>query len=466
MLESKESLPQVRGLDPRLRRLIAVISLGPFMTHMDTTIVNVSLSTIREELHTSITVAHWVVSGYLLALALMLPLNGWLVDRLGVKRLYLLCFSSFTAASLVCGAARTIHELIFARIFQGIAGGLLAPMTSMMIARVAGKKMARAMGYTAVPVILAPLLGPALAGIILQRLPWPWLFYVNFPIGLVAVILAAHLIPNDVEMREKKKLDLIGFCLLSPGLACLLYGLEEMAHRKGAFSVWLGLGLLGAFGIHAQKKRSDALIDFKLFHDSVFLSATRTQFLSNGVIYAGQFLIPLYLTQGCGFTPSQTGLLLAPMGLGMLVSYPIVGSLTERWGYRAVSSSGIFISFLGTIPFLWMSRAAFCPKLATACLILRGMGQGATGIPSSSAAFASVPRDQLGVGTTVINIVQKLGGPVLTTGMAIVVSLSPIIPASGNVAQSFVMPFAFLILIQLLIFCSARQLPNHILESR
>src|SRR5580692_6215223 len=135
--------PMSEKLDTQAWKVIAVVILAPVMTQMDSTVVNVSLSAITQELHSSIATAQWIISGYLLALALMLPLNGWLVDRLGAKRLYLGCFSMFTLASLLCGTARTMEELIWARVIQGMAGGLLAPMSQMMIARFAGRQMAR-----------------------------------------------------------------------------------------------------------------------------------------------------------------------------------------------------------------------------------------------------------------------------------------------------------------------------------
>jgi MFS family permease len=152
------------GLEPGVWKIIAVAILAPFMSNMNSTVVNVSLSFIKQELRSSIASAQWVVSGYLLALALMLPLNGWLVGRLGAKRLYLICFSSFTLASFLCGAATTMPELIGARLIQGMAGGLLAPLTQLMVARVAGRQFARVLGYAVVPILLAPLAGPILAG--------------------------------------------------------------------------------------------------------------------------------------------------------------------------------------------------------------------------------------------------------------------------------------------------------------
>ena len=447
--------------DARVWRVAAVVFLGPFMTQLDATVVNLSLSTIGRELHASITSAQWIMSGYLLALALMLPVNGWLVDRLGAKRLYLGCFTAFTLASLLCGAAATMDQLIWARVLQGMAGGLLAPMTQMMIARVAGKQMARVMGFTAVPILFAPILGPVLAGTILKYAPWPWLFYLNLPIGILAVGLAAFLLPDDAYASPRRPFDFPGFLVISPGLGCLLYGLDHAAHRNGALTVLAGLTLTGAFVWHALRKRGAALIDLRLFKNRIFSWAATTQFLSNGQAYAGQFLVPLYLITGCGLSATRAGWMLAPMGFGMLCSFPLMGYLTERFGCRAVSMAGALLALAGTFPFLWMIQNRFSPALAAIALLLRGAGQGAIGIPSISAAYASVPRDQLAGAATAINIVQRLGGPLATTVAAIAVSLpARQLPASGP--HAFLVAFVLLIGIHLLALGSASYLPARI----
>src|SRR3984957_2022919 len=401
-------------LEPGAWKIIAVVILGPFMSQMDSTIVNVSLSFIKQELHSSIASAQWVVSGYLLALALMLPLNAWLVARLGAKRLYLICFCSFTLASFLCGAATTMPELIGARLIQGMAGGLLAPLAQLMVARLSGRQFARVFGYAAVPILLAPLAGPILAGTILKYLGWPWLFYINLPVGILAAVLAAWILPQDKAETQKHPFDLTGFLIISPGLVCLLYGLEQLS-RGDIRVLVLGLVLLGVFLRHAHRKISKALIDIELFKIRDFSIAVTTQFLAVGMIYGGQFLIPLFLVTGCSLTATQTGWILGSMGVGMLCVYPCMGYLTDRFGCRAVVSGGVLLNFLGDLPFLLMAFGGFPLVRARLRLFCRGMGQGATGIPSIAAAYASVPREKLSLATMAVNIVQRLGGPTITT---------------------------------------------------
>ena len=169
--------------------------LGSFLSQLDATVVNVSLSSLATELHSSLTVIQWVTSGYLLALVLMLPLNGWLVERIGAKRLYLVCFSGFTLASALCALSWSAGSLI------GVNGGLMAPMTQLMLVRVAGKHLVRVVGYAAAPILLGPILGPVIAGAILQHATWHWLFLINLPIGALAVVLAFLFLPDDDDTK-------------------------------------------------------------------------------------------------------------------------------------------------------------------------------------------------------------------------------------------------------------------------
>lgn len=459
-----DSLNKISSLDrmeSQSWKIIGVVILAPFMTLMDSTIVNVSLSSIHESLHSTLAAAQWIITGYLLVLALMLPLNAWLVGQFGVKKLYLFCFSSFTFTSLLCGLAQTMPQLIAARVLQGAAGGLLTPLTQLMIARIAGKQMARVMGVAAVPVLLAPLLGPPLAGLILKYAEWRWLFYINLPVGILAVILAAIFIPHDTDRLIKQPFDLPGFLMLSPGLFCLLYGFEEYSYRYDAFILLLGFLLLGSFILYALRKKDKALIDIDLFRISTFSIAAVIQFLSNGLMYAGQFLVPLYLISGAGLSVSETGWILGISGLGMICVFPFIGHLMDKFGPRAVSSSGAFVNFLGTVAFLWMAHNGYSTALAAAALFVRGVGQGGTGLPSLAAAYASIPKSKLAYATTSINIVQRLGGPVLTTVLAIIISLS-LPPNNLLKSEAFQMPFLMLNVFQICIIFSALQLPKRI----
>ncbi|HEY6851425.1 MAG TPA: MFS transporter, partial [Terracidiphilus sp.] len=170
---------------------------------------------------------------------------------------------------------------------------LMAPMTQMMMARAAGKHMARLMGYAAVPILMGPILGPVIAGAILQHASWRWLFLVNLPVGVLAIVLAVLFLPNDREETRSRELDLPGFALLSPGLVLFLYGSDHLGERIGLVALLISLVLLGFFFRMAKRKEDRALIDLRLFRSKTFSAAATTQFISNGISFAGQMLIPI-----------------------------------------------------------------------------------------------------------------------------------------------------------------------------
>jgi EmrB/QacA subfamily drug resistance transporter len=417
-------------IDPMVWRVAVVVLIAPIMTQVDSTVVNVALSTIGQSLHASIASAQWIISGYLLAMALMLPLNGWLVDRVGAKRIYLACFTAFTLASLLCGAARTMDELICARIAQGLAGGVLTPMTQMMIARVAGKNMARAMGYVAVPILIAPVVGPVLAGAILAHATWPWLFYLNLPLGVLGVILAFRLLPRDTLAEHKRPFDFPGFMLISPGFVGLIYGLQNASLALGKWSLLAGALLLAGFFLHSVRRGSASLIDVRIFRDRIFSIAAATQFSANAIMFGRQLLIPLYLIMGCALSTAQAGWLISAIGVGMMCSFPLVGFLTDRYGCRAASAGGACLALLSMLPFLRMIEHQFSILWAAISLFAAGAGQGTINIPSITAAYSSIPKDRMPVANTALNIAQRLGGPIATTLLAVVMSLS--MHASAN----------------------------------
>jgi EmrB/QacA subfamily drug resistance transporter len=446
-------------IDRAVWKIAGVVLLRPLMTSLDSTVVNVSLATLSSQLHAPLTTIQWVTSGYLLALALMLPLSGWLVDRIGAKRVYLGCFTAFTLASALCGSAPSATALIAARVLQGMAGGLLAPMAQTMVARIAGRHVARVMGFMVVPILVGPILGPVLAGVILQHASWRWIFFINLPIGLASTALAAWILPNDTHETLGRPFDLTGFLLLSPGLVFLLHSLETLStarSRRSEAELVVALALLATFVRHSVRHGRASLIDVELFRHPTFSAAASTQFLSNALAYGGQMLLPLYLLLVRNESPSHTGLLLAPIGLGMMCSYPMMGALTERFGPRTVSSTGAALALAGTLPLALFAGAQLPMVALCVALFVRGAGMGSIGIPSIASAYASVPKPMIPVATTTLNILQRLGGPAATTLLAIFLH-----SRIGAAPAAFVATFWVLCAIHTATVFAALRLPTH-----
>lgn len=411
-----------QGFDASAWKITVVAMLGALLAQLDATIVNVSLSSLATDLRAPLSTIQWVTSGYLLALAFALPLNGWLIERVGAKALYLWCFSTFTISSALCGLSWSAGSLIGFRLVQGASGGLLAPMAQMMIKRATGPHFTRVAGYAALPVLLGPLLGPVIAGAILHYATWRWLFLVNIPFGALAFVLAVRFLPNDEQDCVARKLDWMGLFLLSPGLMLVLFGAEHFSRPSGIAAIASGALSLAIFLYVEKNKGADALIDLGLFRQRVFSAAALTQFFSNGVLFAGQMLIPLFLVQACAQSPAAMGLMLAPMGLGMMVAMPSLGYLTGRLGDRPVAVAGALFSLVSTLALAGQAAQGLDRAVLAGVLFVRGLGLGAVGLPAISLAYASVEKGALPMATTTLNIVQRVGGPVLTTFCALFLS--------------------------------------------
>jgi EmrB/QacA subfamily drug resistance transporter len=456
--EPRETAPP----SPQLWRISSVAVLGAFVSQMDATVVNVSLSSLALELHTTLSHIQWVTSGYLLALALTLPLSGWLVDRIGAKALYLWCFAAFTLTSAFCGLAWSANSLIGFRILQGMSGGLLAPMAQLIMVRAAGGKMARVFGFAAMPILLAPLLGPVIAGALLRFASWRSLFLVNLPFGALALVLAVLFLPQDRDERRPRSLDLFGLALLSPGVVLFLYGSEHATDLFGVAALALAALLLSVFFWWALRKKDDAIVDLRLFKDRIFSAAVVTQFLLVGNSYSGQMLIPVFLTRGGGLSPSQAGLLLAAQGLGMMFMYPFAGSFVERFGNRNVSVAGALTALAGTLPFIYLASHGLADTVAAGALLVRGMGLSCIGIPSISAAYASVKRQDLPMATTTLNLVMRMGGPALTTLCATFLGWRLAAQTTAPVSSAFSAAFALLCGFHLVLIVAATRLPRRV----
>ncbi|HET9073487.1 MAG TPA: DHA2 family efflux MFS transporter permease subunit, partial [Solirubrobacteraceae bacterium] len=242
-----------------------VAMLGAVMSILDTTIVNVALATLGKDLHSSLANIQWVITGYMLSLAAVIPVTGWASRRFGAKRVFLISLTLFTLGSLLCGLATSDTELILFRVLQGVGGGMIMPLAQIIMANAAGpQRMGRVMGLVAVPMMLAPTLGPLLGGVIIQTLNWNWIFYVNIVVGAIAIPLAVKLIPNTIG-EKTDTLDFLGLALMSTGLVAVTYGLAEagtyhvFTNAHVLIPVIVGLVLIVAFAFHALRIKNPLL---------------------------------------------------------------------------------------------------------------------------------------------------------------------------------------------------------------
>jgi len=254
------------ALDRQLLAIASVVVLGAIMSILDVTVVNVAINTLAEEFDTTLTTIQWVVTGYTLALATVIPITGWAADRFGTKRLYLMSIALFMGGSALSGLAWSAESLIAFRVLQGLGGGMLMPLGMTILTRAAGpQRVGRVMSIIGVPMLLGPILGPILGGWLVDDVSWRWIFFINVPIGIVSLIAASRILERDAP-QPQHGFDALGLALLSPGLALLIYGLAESG-ASGGFGeakvlgpALVGAGLLVAFVIHALRA-DEPLID-------------------------------------------------------------------------------------------------------------------------------------------------------------------------------------------------------------
>ncbi len=422
---SVESGERGHGLDREILVLGAVVVIGTIMAILDATIVNVAIPTLGRDFHTSISTIQWVMTGYLLAFASVIPLTGWASGRFGAKRVWIASLLLFMIGSALAGAAWSIEALIVFRVLQGLGGGLLMPVGQTILAQAAGpQRMGRVMSVVGVPMLLGPIFGPVIGGAIVDQVSWRWIFFVNLPIGVLAVLLAWRLLPSG-GARRGQALDLRGLALLSPGIAIFVYGVSEAGTAGGlgggrALSgIVVGLALVAAFAWHAWRRGHAAVIDISLFSNRGYAAAVAANLLIGLALFGALILLPLYFQIVRGESPLITGLLLMPQGLGAALAMPIAGRLTDELGARAVVPAGILLALAGTAAYTQVEAGTSYAFLAGA-LFLIGLGLGSTIVPSMAVAYQTVPREAVGQATSTINVIQRIAGSVGTALLAIV----------------------------------------------
>jgi EmrB/QacA subfamily drug resistance transporter len=412
------------AIPPIVWRISAVVILGSIMSILDTTIVNVALDTLSRDLHSNISNIQWVITGYMLSLAAVIPITGWAARRYGAKPVYMTSLVLFTLGSALCGLATSSTELILFRVLQGVGGGMILPIGQLMMADAAGpKRMGRVMSLVAVPMMLAPIFGPTIGGLIVDNASWRWIFYVNVPIGVGAVIAALRILPN-VERAKTDPLDIRGLALMAVGLPLLTYGLAEIGSTGSFTSVKVivpaiaGIGLVATFVVHALRSRFP-LLDMRLYRRPTFSSASFAMFCLGAALFGGMILLPLYWQGIRHESVVDTGLLTAPQGLGMALVMPLAGKLADRFGGGPLALFGVVVTTLSTIPFGLIGAHTSIVGLSVA-MAIRGMGIGFAFMPAMTAAFASLERSELSHATPQLNVLQRVGGSIGTAVLAVV----------------------------------------------
>ena len=419
-------------IDAAVLKVAGVVVLGAIMSILDITVVNVALPTFQRVFgHHGQPLPYsqvaWAVTGYTLALATVIPLTGWAADRFGTKRLYMTAIVMFTAGSGLCATAGSINALIAFRVLQGLGGGMLMPLGMTILTHAAGPhRMGRLMAILGVPMLLGPIMGPILGGWLIEIASWHWIFLINVPLGVIAVVYAWIILDRD-DPRPSESLDVVGMLLMSPGLALFLYGVSSLPGHGGDIGnahVWIpaviGIVLMASFVWWSYRPRHP-LLDLRLLANRNLALSLITMFLFAGAFFGGLLLVPTYFQQVRGESTLQAGLLVAPQGIGAMMTMPIAGRLSDRVPIGRIVPVGLALIIAGMFGLTQITDTTPYPAII-AMLVVMGWGMGGTMMPIMTTALRNLRPHEVARGSTLLNINQQIASSVGVATMSVVLT--------------------------------------------
>ncbi|MDR2860452.1 MAG: multidrug efflux MFS transporter [Elusimicrobiota bacterium] len=432
--------------DPKLLKIAFILIFGMFAPALDATIVNVAIKTISAELNTTIPVVQWITTAYILVMGIAVPVAGWLDNRFSAKKIYLISIIIFLIGSIFASLAWSIESLIAFRIIQGLGAGIMLPtLQTSLIQYSDGKNLGALISIVSIPTLIIPILGPVLGGFLINNLPWRWIFYVNIPVSIIAFFLALKL-PETQIVNKTQRLDIIGSLLLSGTFILLILGISKMRQAGGLenqsadFTIIFAIVLLIVFIFYSLRTKKEPAVDMRLFKFKSFTSSSILLFVSGIISIGTLFILPLFFQQVRNQTPLMAGLMLAPQGVGMLLTRGISGKLTDQIGARFVVIVSLILVLLGTFPFMFDNAQTKTIWLILS-LLIRGAGLGGVVIPIMASIYSDLTKEQISNGTVITRILQQIGGAFGTAVLAMVLQHYFLIGNSGNIAKAYNMVF-------------------------
>ncbi|GAB4296032.1 MAG: MDR family MFS transporter [Desulfuromonadia bacterium] len=394
------------------------VMLPTIMEIVDTSVANVALPNMQGSLNAGTDEVTWVLTSYLVANAIILPITGWLARVFGRKRFLLTCIVIFTISSFLCGAAPNLATLILFRVIQGGAGGALIPISqAILMETFPPRERGMAMAIFGVGAMFGPIIGPALGGWITDNLNWRWIFYINLPIGLMAVIMTSLFIfdPSYLQ-RGKIPIDYRGLFLLSLGLGALQILLDKGQQEdwfNSPFIVTLAVISLVSLAALVQVELRDRhpVVNLRLFRELSFSAGNLIMFFVGFGLYSSIMLIPLFLQTLMGYTATQAGMVLAPGGVATLLTMPIVGASLGRHDGRKIVAAGLLIAALSMFIMQRFSLEAAYPDFVWPRVVL-GVGLAMIFVPLTTVTLAQIPKEEMGNATGIFNLLRNIGGSV------------------------------------------------------
>lgn len=410
--------------------LVALV-VGVLAPAFDSTIVTIATKVISAEMHASVSEIQWVVTAYLLALTVAIPVTGWAEGRFGGKRVWVTGLIVFTAGTIACAFAWDLGSLVTFRVIQGFGGGLITALMQTLAVQVAHGARILLVVVISIPMTVAPILGPVLGGLVLGWLDWRWIFLLNLPLLGVALLLAWRKLqlPQDAAAQTGKRLDVVGLLLIAPGLALCLLGFSRSSQDGGWAlpGVWvpvvIGFLFLGGFTWWALRHSGNALIELSLLKTRNLAVATGVFAAIGATMYATMFLLPLFWQNLNGYTPLHAGLLLIPQGVGALLVRTFIGKVASRFSPRIVTALSFTLTAAATVPFAFATEH-WSNWVLCGVLFVRGLGMGALMIAPMSVAYQGIPDSQYPDATMITRVSQQLGASVGVSVVAVALDIA------------------------------------------
>jgi len=416
------------GLPKEILTAAWAIALGAIAPMLDSTMVNIAINKLTKDFNTTLDIIQWSITGYVLALAIAVPISGWLMNKFNGKKVFVGAVIAFGVISILAGISWDISSFIFFRLLQGFSAGIITPLMSTLLVKTAGpENLGRVMAIVSTPMIFGPILGPVIGGLIVQGASWHWIFFINVIIVSIAAPFMMKTIPDFKPFNKDSKLDIFGITVLSIMSASMIYGItratDHASFNNGQTILWVGIGFVLAviYLIYNRIRKNQTVLPMNLFLRKNFLAASSGLFLANIAVMGPMLILPLFFQNFRHFTSSEAALALVPQGVGMLVTRPMIGKMIDKIGAKYVVIVSLMLSLIGTIPLIFVTDKTNMIWISI-LLFIRGTSFGGIMLPLTSDAYTGLDSKQLPEAGVGINIIENLGSSFGSAAIATIVA--------------------------------------------
>ncbi|MEG1503639.1 MAG: MDR family MFS transporter [Enterococcus sp.] len=404
------------------------IALGAIAPMLDSTMVNIAIDQLTKTFQTDLAMIQWAITGYVLAMAMAVPIAGWLMNHFNGKKIFIGAVILFGITSILAGISWNVTSFIVFRLLQGFSAGIITPLMSTLLVKTAGpENVGRVMAIVSTPMIFGPILGPVLGGFIVQAASWRWIFFSNVFIILIAAPLMAKTLPNFDPFNRKSKLDIFGIADLSIMSAALIYGISKAADhatfKNSESLLWTGIGIicLVVYIFYDRFKKHATVLPLTIFSHRSFKASSIGLFFANIAIMGPMLILPLFFQNFRHFSAMEAAIAMIPQGVGMLITRPLIGKMIDKLGAKYVVIVSLIISLIGTIPLVFVTNTTSMVWIAL-ILFIRGTSFGGINLPLTSDAYTGLEDEELPDAGVGINIIENLGSSFGSAMIATVVA--------------------------------------------